>query len=313
MATTNTNDKKFIYLNSNKSGIGDRVFDIILIYTYSQYLNCDGGMYLHWTENDKDTVGIKGLHSNLRRTKTPFRKYDYLLKNFMKYIQLPSNIHFINKKQLENMEKQKNNYVFQEYVGLKYTLYSFMDKYNIKSTQDKQQFETLYYNNFNSIVFKNIPDNIVNYFKNTDNILTIHLRRGDKVANDNGASNGIVEKELGRLNDLTIDAIEYFYRLGHNNICFISDEKLTRNKYINMFKDKINCISFDGDDITQTYIDIYCLVHSKKIILSQSFSVFSIFSSLVNKTELYYLLEHKKMNEFEKAYDNINKLKITKF
>ena len=70
----------------------------------------------------------------------------------------------------------------------------------------------------------------------------------------------------------------------------------------------MNCVSFDGDDISQTYIDIYCLVHSKRILLSQSFSVFSMFSSLVNRTELYYLLEHKKMNEFSEAYENIKKL-----
>jgi len=88
----------------------------------------------------------------------------------------------------------------------------------------------------------------------------------------------------------------------------INEINKIQSKYINMFEDKMNCISFDGDDISQTYIDIYCLVHSKKIILSQSFSVFSIFSSLVNKAELYYLLEHNKMNEFSKSYENIKKL-----
>jgi hypothetical protein len=289
-------------------------------------MGCDAGMYLHWTEDDKDVVGTQGLHSNLRRTKTPFRKHDYLLKNFLKYIQLPSNIHFVSQSKLNNIIKESmTNYdkqcknstlnnidiIFREYTGLKYTLQSFMTKYGITGTENRIRFETLYYNNFKSIKFINIPTHIVDYFKNTDNVLTVHLRRGDKVANDNGASNGIVENELGKLNDLTVGAIEYFHNnapTNQKNICFVSDEKLTRNKYINMFGDKMNCISFDGDGISQTYIDIYCLVHSKKIILSQSFSVFSIFSSLVNRTELYYLLEHKKMNEFSKAYDNINKL-----
>ena len=41
--------KKFIYLNSNKSGIGDRLMDLILVYTYSQYLNCER-LYLTWNE-----------------------------------------------------------------------------------------------------------------------------------------------------------------------------------------------------------------------------------------------------------------------
>lgn len=51
------NNEKLLYVNSNKSGIGEHVFDVILIYTYSQYLNCHEGLYLYWHEIDSKLVG----------------------------------------------------------------------------------------------------------------------------------------------------------------------------------------------------------------------------------------------------------------
>ena len=50
------------------------------------------------------------------------------------------------------------------------------------------------------------------------------------------------------------------------------------------FKNKVNCVTFDGDSISQSYYDIYCLANSEKILLSQVFSVFSIspiFTSMI--------------------------------
>ena len=77
--------KPFIYTNSNRSGIGDRLMDLILVYTYSQYLKCDR-LYLHWAEDSNDMTGNNSIHSILRKQKTPFRKKDYLLHNLQKYI-----------------------------------------------------------------------------------------------------------------------------------------------------------------------------------------------------------------------------------
>ena len=72
--------RHFLYLKSNKSGIGDRLLDLMLVYTYSQYLNCEK-LYLHWTEDNVDMTGNKSIYSTIRREKTPFRSVDYLLKN----------------------------------------------------------------------------------------------------------------------------------------------------------------------------------------------------------------------------------------
>ena len=71
----------FIYLNSNRSGLGDRLFDLILVYTYAKFLGFNK-FFIHWTEDNNDMVGNNSIHSILRREKTPFRKNDYILDNF---------------------------------------------------------------------------------------------------------------------------------------------------------------------------------------------------------------------------------------
>ena len=140
-----------------------------------------------------------------------------------------------------------------------------------------------------------------------EKVVTIHLRRGDKVVNDEGQSNGIIENDLDNLNKLTTYAIEKLNKHNYKHFHFISDEKKARNDFIEKLKDKINCNYFDGDEISQTYYDLYSLAHSKKIILSQSFSVFSIFASIINQVQLLYLLNHPKMKQFS-SYKNINKM-----
>ena len=49
--------KNFIYINSNLSGIGDRLLDIMLIYTHALYLKCDN-LYVEWRINDETNKTI---------------------------------------------------------------------------------------------------------------------------------------------------------------------------------------------------------------------------------------------------------------
>ena len=294
--------KKFIYKNSNSSGIGDRLFDLILIYTYSKYLQCDY-LFLNWHINKED-MHSNSIHAKLRRSKTPFRESDYLLENLQKYIILPNDIMFVSGLEINKLCHEKDNFVFEEYMGVRFTLYSFMNRY-IKEDKRKS-FEKNYFNNFNKIKFKNIPKEMYDYFKNNE-VVTVHLRRGDKVVNDNGEAYGIKECDLNMLNEITIESINKFYNLNYRNFYFVSDEKKVRDNYISLFKNKINCKIFNGDKVSQTYYGLYSLIHSKKIILSQAFSVFSIFSSMINKVDLYYLIDNPKMNSFT-SYQHIQKL-----
>lgn len=294
--------KKFIYSNSNLSGIGDRLLDIMLVLTYANYLDYDK-IYLHWRVNNNDMIGDKSYYSKLRREKTSFRGVDYLLNNSQNYLTLPSSINFVENDELEKLKNDNNNYNFKEYLGLKYNLYSFMNHYNIK---DKKRFEKLYFDNFKKINFKNIPDEIIKYFKNND-VVTVHLRRGDKVAINDDANYGIKISNLDNLNNLTLKKIKLLQKKGFKYFNFVSDEKNTRDYFINILKSELECKYFDGDEISQTYFDLYSIAHSKKILLSQVYSSFSIFASMINKVELNYFNENSKINDFSK-HKHINKI-----
>lgn len=291
----------FIYKNSNGSGIGDRLFDLLLVYNYSKYLGCNK-LFLNWKINSI-TGNENTVHSIARKEKTPFRDVDYLLENLKKYIILPEDICFVSNEKISKLSLDDNNNVFTEYMGMRYTLYSFMNKF-IK-IDDRTDFEKNYFINFKKIKFKNIPDEMIDYFKKNE-VVTIHLRRGDKVVSDGGKSNNIDTKDLDNLNNITINSIDNLCNLNYKYFNFVSDEKDVRNKYISLFEDKIICKYFDGDKISQTYYDIYSLVNSKIIVLSQAFSAFSIFSSMIKDGELYYLLDHPKIVEFSN-YRNINR------
>ena len=294
--------KKFIYSNSNLSGIGDRLLDLMLVLTYANYLGYDE-IYLHWKVDNNDMIGDKSYYSKLRRKKTPFRGVDYLLNNLQNYITLPSSIIFLKNDELEKLKNDKNNYNFNEYLGLRYTLYSFMNHYNI---ENQEKFKKLYFENFNKIQFKNIPNEIINYFKNND-VITVHLRRGDKVDINDGDNLGIKISDLDNLNNLTLLKIKLLKNKGFKYFNFVSDEKNTIDYFINILKNDLNCKYFKGNEISQTYYDLYSLVHSKKILLSQAYSSFSTFASMINQIELNYFNENSKMNDFSK-YKHINKI-----
>lgn len=293
--------QNFVYKKSNKSGIGDRLIDIILVYTYCKYLNCNK-LFLHWYEGDELIGNGNDIYSQARIKKTPNRKYDYLLKNFNKFVELPNDIIFVTIYQLNKLADDKtNNIFFDEYLGVRYTVYEFIKHYEIK---DKKTFENMYFENFKKITFKNIPDEIINIF-NVDNIITIHLRRGDKVVNDNGITNNITYYDLENLDNKTE---KYITNLIDKNIkvCIVSDEKDKRDEYLNKFK---NLLYFDGDNVSQTYIDLFCLSKSSEILLSQKFSSFSILACLINCSKLNYILDGEIINKFSK-YKNIQKINL---
>lgn len=294
--------KKFIYSNSNLSGIGDRLLDIILVLTYANYLDYRE-IYLHWKVDNNDMIGGNSYYSKLRRDKTSFRGVDYLLNNLQNYLILPSCINFVENDELEKLKNGYNNYNFDEYLGVKYTLYSFMNNYKI---ENKNKFEKLYFENFNKIKFKNIPNEIINYFKKND-VITVHLRRGDKVANDGETTNNIDTTKLEKLNNSTIEKIKLLQEKGFKYFNFVSDEKNTRDYFISILKNELDCIYFEGDEISQTYYDLYSLAHSKKILLSQVYSSFSIFASIINNVELNYFMVQEKINQFCN-YKHINKI-----
>jgi hypothetical protein len=246
-------------------------------------------------------------HGLIRKDKTPFRDKDYLLTNMKKFIILPANIIFVSHQKIIELSQNSENVVFDTYMGMEYTLNSFMNKHQINEPEIKNLFKTKFYENFTKIQFKNIPEEVKTYFRE-NNVTTIHIRRGDKVVNDNGEANGISENDIDKLNMLTELGI---HKINENhNICFVSDEREKKKDYYDRFNNKFSCMIFDYDDISQTYIDMFCLINSNSIIMSQAFSTFSIFASMFNKTPLFYLLEHSKINEFAKSHEHIEMLEL---
>jgi len=298
----------FLYNNSNLSGIGDRLFDLILVYTYSKYLNYDK-LYLSWKINNNDMIYNDNPYAIARKEKTRFREKDYLLENLLNYLILPDDIIFVTPEELNDMNND-NNYCFNEYMGLKYSVFTFIDKFlsNI-DINEKQIFINIYYENFKKITFKNIPLEIINYFKN-NKIITIHLRRGDKSVDNIEHNLGVTNKDLIELNTITENFINKCISLNYKNICFVSDEQIVKQEFIQKFKNKCNIIDFKGDEISQTYYDIYCLTHSSINFLSQNFSVFSMLSSMIGGVKLYYVYEHGKIIDDKfKDYYNIDNYK----
>jgi hypothetical protein len=296
-------NKKFIYFILNRSGIGDRMMDIVLIYTFAKHIKAN--VYLNWCESEKMLMGDKtNINSILRYEKTLYRTEDFKYKNFINFIELPNDINLVSEFEIIKLSKLKDTIKFYDYLGMQFTPYTFIDKYQPNlSLEEKQLFYYTLMNNFKLIKFKNIPQIIVNLFIN-NKIITIHLRRSDKVVNTDTESNfcnGITINELENLDTITEKFCNYFISKGEKNILFVSDEKQVKLKYYEKFKDKCNAIIFNTDEISQTYIDLYCIAHASSILLSQKFSAFSLFASCINQNTLYYIYPHFILESYNHA------------
>ena len=267
----------FIYKNPPDSGLGDRLLDIFTLYSYSKFLNYEN-FYLHWSEENISS------------------RQCLKLQNLLNYIVFPVNIHFVSKKKIDFLCKDKNNFIFNDILSAT-SLFVFQQKY---IENDKfELFKTIYFNSFNEIKFINIPEEVSFFFNNNKNITEIHLRRTDKV-NNVPEAHGVDIVELEYLNNKTITFIEQ--KIKENNIiCVISDDDIVKNNYINLIKNingsKLIYFNFN-DNAIQTLIDYYCLVNSNSIFMSQKFSTFSITASLIKKNNLYYCFETGRIFEF---------------
>ena len=56
-----------VYENSNLSGIGDRLLDLFLVYTYAKHISCEN-LFLEWRVNHDDMMRNDSIHGILRKT-----------------------------------------------------------------------------------------------------------------------------------------------------------------------------------------------------------------------------------------------------
>jgi len=279
--------KKLNYIMSNRSGIGDRMMDIMLMYTFANFI--DAKLYLNWSDSEKILMGDKtNLPSIIRHKKTPFRSEDFKFNNFTNFFELPNDINFVSEFEIIKLSKSTNTINFYDYLGMQYSPHTFLDKYKPNlSSAERTRFIENYIQNFKLIKFKNISSDIINLFVNNE-IIAIHLRRSDKVV-VNPDKESISIDEVEKLDTTTEAFCNYLISKDKKNILFVSDEKEVKLKYFEKFKNKCNAIIINVDEVLQTYIDLYCLAHSESILMSQKFSAFSLFASCINQTKLYYI------------------------
>jgi hypothetical protein len=272
----------FIWTNSSKSGLCDRLIDLFIIASTAKLYNKE--LYLFWEEQP-----INDIQRNIWNK---IRFDDYKIENVIQYFNFPDLIHFVSKEELVEMSScHDNNIIFNNYLGGVYSPITFYENFI-----DKIYKLDIYLDIFNNIINQFKPtDKLLNLVKNIpENIVSIHLRRTDKssiyVSPDD--SHGIPLNEMDILNNNTKDIINKLINSKYNNLYFSSDCLYTKLEYENYFKD-YNILNFNINyNIEQTYIDIYIMSISKYIIMSQKHSSFSLFSSLVNKSNLIYLYKN---------------------
>lgn len=269
--------KVCIWEKTTKSGIGDRLIDILLVLSYSRYHECDK-LLMKW-------ITIKQCSNSGHAGKRPkFREVDQRADVMNKYIKLPNDLIITNN---FSSKEYKTKIKFRDYLGGIYSKHTFISKYKL----DEKRYLEIYDKVVNDFGF--ISKKLFDIIDKKEKLLAIHLRRTDKVMNSNKDANsaiGITNKELNELNISTKAIIDIFIKNGYNNIAFISDSEEERKHYVSLYKDKCTVIEVKGDlgSGEQTYIDLYTLIKADTIIMSQRWSNFSMIASILGKNKLVY-------------------------
>ena len=288
----------FIWTNSSKSGLCDRLIDLFIITSYAQLYKKD--LYLTWK--------IQPINEIQKKIWNPIRFNDYKIENVKQYFQFPDCIHFLSCKELDNKikNKNKNDILFTNYLGGVYSPITFYEKFIDKNFK-KEEYETL----FQKLIHQFQPTKkLLNLVSNIPtNLITVHLRRTDKSSKyvSASAAYGIDLKDMDNLNNKTKNLINLFIEKDFHHFYFASDCSQTKQEYEKYFKNQCqnNSINYKtNQDIEQTYLDIYLMSQSKYIILSQKHSSFSLFSSMINQSQFIYFYKDSIIHN--NKYSNLN-------
>jgi len=289
----------FIWGNSTKSGLCDRLIDLFIIASISKLFNKE--LYLSWEEQTISDIQ-KLIWNNIRID-------DYKIENVIQYFNFPSIIHFISKEELQNKinNKSEDDILCNIYLGGVYSPFTFYDKFI-----DKQYNKNNYINIFKNLINQFKPTTkLLNLIKNIPkNLISVHLRRTDKSSKLINAdeAQGVDINNMDDLNNKTMELINKFIINDYNNYYFSSDCIDTKINYEDIYS-KYNIINYEINiPYEQTYIDLYLMSKSKYIILSQRHSSFSLFCSLINNAKLIYFYEDSILhNNFYYHFNNIIK------
>lgn len=259
------------------SGLCDRLVDLFLVASFAKYHNAE--LYLDWPRSPKNTSSPQSwINDGKQETWKETRYYDYLFENFSQYFSLPDFIKI-------NTEKPRHDYEFGDYLGGIYSPISFHSKFLSQDLSLEQYLELFY-----SVTKLFLPTDKLKslVLPISEPYVSIHIRRGDKVKDSpNGVE--IKKTELEDLNERTTEAINKILKSGINKLHFCSDDDHALSFYREKYKEFLFNCGPTPTGIESTYVDLYMLIQSKAIILSQKYSSFSFFASMVGRKELIYL------------------------
>lgn len=277
----------FIWTNSSKSGLCDRLIDLFIMSSFVELYKKD--LYLTWE--------IQPINDIQNKIWNPIRFNDYKIENVKQYFRFPACIHFLSNEELQVKIKNKSvqDTIFDSYLGGVYSPITFYNKFINKNNLED------YINIFQNLIHQFQPtEKLLNLVSNIPkDLITIHLRRTDKASIHVSPldANGIDIKDMDNLNDKTKSLIHKFIDKGYKNFYFASDCPNTKKEYEQYYQAQ-HIINYNiNQDIEQTYIDIYLMSQSKYIILSQRHSSFSLFSSMINRAQFIYFYEDSIVNK----------------
>jgi hypothetical protein len=275
--------KKIFWTNATKSGLCDRLQDLFLMSAYASLKDCS--LYLYWPQGNKDLSFNKFQLDTWPNS----RWSDYLKENLCSYFSLPENIHFLPENCLDNTGE---TWHFNDYLGGIFSRKTFAERYGL----NKNEFYKFHDKALSEFVAKDKLTKLVNKESRID--LSVHLRRTDKI-NSNPNFVEIHLEELRSLDDMTEECVLREIKLSNRklNVHVCSDCPEAKAKFIGKICGKCNIVEppSANQDYEQTYLDLYLLSQSKKIIMSQKHSNFSFFASSLNKSELIYFYSDNKL------------------
>lgn len=252
---------KLRWTQPTSSGLGDRLVDILTMLAYAR---CRGAtLYMEWQ--------VFNFRSDLD---VSHRQTDILLENVVKYINFPSGIVFDVDSGCDHQ--------FKDYVGGGHHLPQFWQEHMQGICSFDVFIEHVQRVGMEFSFCLEINDFLATIPKR---FVSMHIRRGDKVRNEQPDHAFIHVSELERLDTLTYRAIDYCLSLGFDTFFFCGDEDFKKQPFIDYAVARgVKTFTIPTMEKWQaTYFDMATMTRSDLNVASQRYSTFSRFPALIGR------------------------------
>ncbi len=263
--------KTLRWTQPTESGLCDRLVDILILLTYARVFGCR--LAFQWP-------GFKAKDID-----TAHRTQDIKIENVLKYMRFPND--------LLPTTDASTSCTFNKYLGGYCDLGLFHRTY----LEGECTFER--FMEFFEVTRKDFGFNEeITTFLTTipADFVSFHIRRGDKVRQENGDGTFIHERELDELNRLTYKAFDQYLNAGVKMFFICSDQDEKKVEFVEYVKSN-GAGTFDLPVSLQkwqtTYYDIAVMSKSQNIVTSNRHSSFSRFPAMIGngKVDTVYSLE----------------------